>query len=73
MHKTPCVTIRNETEWVELIESKWNYLANTNDTKNILDAINKQIIFDIKSPHENLYGDGHTASTIVKKIKEFLT
>ncbi len=71
LHKTPCVTIRNETEWVELIESKWNCLANTNDKKDILNAIDKQILFDPLSFHENFYGDGYAASTIVKKIIEF--
>lgn len=34
----PCVTLRNETEWVETVESGWNVLAGTERTS-ILNAI----------------------------------
>ena len=72
LHKTPCITIRDETEWIELVESKWNYLVNTNDKKDILNAIDNQIKFNTNSSHKDFYGDGYSASTIVKKVTEFL-
>lgn len=34
----PCVTVRNETEWVETVESGWNVLAGT-QVDSIIDAI----------------------------------
>lgn len=34
----PCVTVRNETEWVETVESGWNVLAGT-QADSIIDAI----------------------------------
>ena len=34
----PCVTVRNETEWVETVESGWNVLAGT-QTDSIVDAV----------------------------------
>jgi UDP-N-acetylglucosamine 2-epimerase len=37
MH-VPCVTMREETEWVETVRSGWNVLAGT-DTQRILDGI----------------------------------
>lgn len=72
LHKTPCVTIRNETEWVELIESKWNCLANTSHKLEILDQIKKQILFNKNSHYVSLYGDGFAADRIVMEIQRFL-
>ena len=43
---TPCVTVRTETEWVELVECGWNMLAEPSDPISILNAIQHQILFD---------------------------
>jgi UDP-N-acetylglucosamine 2-epimerase len=37
--QVPCVTLREETEWVETVESGWNTLTSTNQEK-ILESIN---------------------------------
>lgn len=60
----PCVTLRHETEWVELIEGGWNVLAGT-DEKTISDMINTAVI-----PNNNirLYGNGSASSMILDKI-----
>lgn len=36
----PCVTMRDETEWVETVENGWNIIVGTNKEK-ILNAIVK--------------------------------
>ena len=37
--QVPCVTLRDETEWVETVESGWNTLTSINQEK-ILESIN---------------------------------
>ena len=64
--KKKCVTLREQTEWVELLECGCNVLAGADPIK-ILDsfAYMKDAIPDFS---RNLYGDGNTGSTIVKKL-----
>ncbi|MCF8714886.1 UDP-N-acetylglucosamine 2-epimerase (non-hydrolyzing) [Joostella atrarenae] len=65
---TPCVTLRDETEWVELIENNVNILAGSN-SKKIKDAIGilsqRELVFNI-----NLYGNGLAAKNIVDTLWE---
>lgn len=59
-HKTPCITLREETEWTETIESGWNQLAgfHAQDIIKCLSTSN-----DRKEIQE--YGDGNTAQKIL--------
>lgn len=68
-HGVPCVTLRDETEWVETIAAGWNRLASpaTDDLA--------RIIFDaMKQPPQerpDLYGDGNASRRIVDYIVEW--
>jgi len=57
----PCVTLRDETEWVETVETSWNKLTGANSNKIVY------TVHNIKPPkyHPNLYGDVKTASRCV--------
>ncbi len=57
----PCVTLRSETEWVELVEEGWNVLVGT-DSKLISESIQ-----GAKKPKKTvaLYGDGSAAQKII--------
>lgn len=57
----PCVTLRDETEWVETIESGWNQLVGTEEVK-IVYAIR---FFERPESRPSLYGDGRAAERIV--------
>lgn len=56
----PCLTLRDETEWVETVESGWNRLVGT-DTDTIVAAA--QFAAPNTTPPP-LFGDGHAAERI---------
>jgi UDP-N-acetylglucosamine 2-epimerase len=60
----PCITLREETEWVETVEAGWNTLAGT-DSVNILDAVRSCAR---PSEHPSLYGIGCAAKACVDLI-----
>ena len=60
----PCVTLRDETEWVETAETGWNTLVGANGDK-ILAAVKG---FAPPGKRPALYGDGHTAEKCVKLL-----
>jgi len=62
---TPCITLREETEWTETIESGWNRLVSPNADK-IQDALITEEWPDSKP---RLYGDGEAASKIVETLE----
>ena len=57
----PCVTLRNETEWVETVEAGWNVLVG-HDSGQIVDAVNSFFPPGARPP---LYGDGAAAEKCV--------
>jgi UDP-GlcNAc3NAcA epimerase len=58
----PCLTLRDETEWVETVQAGWNVVVGAN-TERIVKAIES---FLPPVNHPALYGDGHTAERIVR-------
>lgn len=63
-HEVPCVTLRNETEWVELVRLGWNTLV----TPDSSEAIVEQIHAAIRSApvvSEKPYGSGDGAERIL--------
>lgn len=64
--KVPCFTLRDETEWVETIETGWNQLVNPLK-QNLTNLINS---FEPIEYRENLYGDGKAGEKITKIIKD---
>ncbi len=63
--KTPCVTVRTETEWVELIECGWNQLADPSSEKDISDKVLNTLSKDVPKELPSLYGDGQSAQRMI--------
>ena len=65
----PCVILRPETEWVEIVEHEAGIIANA-DPKLIIEAYDKLI--GTKPVFPPLFGDAHAAEHILQKINEYL-
>jgi UDP-N-acetylglucosamine 2-epimerase (non-hydrolysing) len=66
--KIPCITLRENTEWVETINDGWNILVGSNK-KRILNAIN-----NFKPTHiqKKVFGDGNASKKIIKILTKDL-
>ena len=67
-HGTPCITLRDETEWNELVAAGWNRLIMLNDSsvEEIADYILSSV--DTKGLAVKPYGNGNASELIVKRI-----
>ena len=65
--KKPCVTMRDSTEWVELVATGWNTLTGA-DTEKIINAIKN---LHIPNEYPALYGDGNCARKICEILGEY--
>ena len=70
-YNKPCIVLRPETEWVELVESGAAILVDADKSK-LLSAVKhfENSPFDVK---ESFYGDGNSAELICKTLIQFLS
>jgi len=62
-----CIILRDETEWVELVEHGVNTLAGANKEK-IIDYYKNNSKFNTNNSLLNLYGDGKASERIIKEL-----
>jgi UDP-GlcNAc3NAcA epimerase len=70
MMGTPCLILRSETEWVELVDNGYAYVVHNN-----LNSIKDKSILFLKQgmpPMKNLYGDGNAAQFIHDTLVQYL-
>ena len=69
-YQVPCVTIRDETEWVELVDAGWNRLVSPVDTDTVLSVFRESIGSTGKEVKP--YGTGNAASLIIERLVQDL-
>ena len=73
--KTPCITLRENTEWIETIKLKANYLTGTNPQKIFKTARkiikNQERIREESNNLPNPFGDGKASKRILINLKEY--
>ena len=66
--KVPCVTLRDETEWVETIKAGWNKLTGA-EPKKILKFVKN---FPEPKAHPSFLGDGYAYQKITQILRDYL-
>lgn len=66
----PCITLRDETEWVELVSCGANVLVGA-DKEKIINAYKNNLAFNKKKATQNLYGDGTASEKILKELLKY--
>src|SRR2546427_9551517 len=61
----PCITLRDETEWIETMEDGWNAVVGTG-TEEVVHAIRH---FNPEGTKSKSFGDGHAADRIAELLE----
>ena len=66
--KKPCITMRDETEWVETVDNGWNVIVGS-DSNKIMNALEN---FNPTGTPASAFGNGDSSSIITQIIKDYL-
>ena len=62
----PCVTMRDETEWIELVENGFNIIVGANEEEIVSGY--REMIKTKKDYNINLYGNGEASKKIITEL-----
>lgn len=61
--KKPCITLRDETEWIETLNGNWNFITGTNT-----DLILEKIKINSFDEQKEYYGNGTAGEAIINSL-----
>ena len=61
--KKPCITLRDETEWIETLEGNWNFIVGADKEK-----ILERVAVNEFAEQTNAFGDGRAGEKIVAEL-----
>lgn len=67
MWRVPCITLREETEWVETVETGWNTLAGVDP-----DSVRLAFARHAPTQQPSIFGNGDAASRIADEVQSFM-
>ncbi|HZV70241.1 MAG TPA: UDP-N-acetylglucosamine 2-epimerase (non-hydrolyzing) [Saprospiraceae bacterium] len=65
-HRVPCVTLRSETEWVELVRHRWNVVVPPSNDVDMVSIIHHQA--ETIGENVKLYGSGKASEKIAEHL-----
>ncbi len=68
-YQVPCVTLRDETEWIELVQAHWNTLASPSRENEIAAQMHQSL--GTQGLPITPYGDGKAAAAILSGLLQF--
>jgi UDP-GlcNAc3NAcA epimerase len=68
--KVPCITLRDETEWMETIRGGWNVLAGSR-TKSIVEQVRHRAVRKPPPGGMGIFGDGKASEKIIQVLFDY--
>lgn len=68
MMGVPCITMRENTEWVETVDAGWNRLVGDSEEK-MMEALRAVLLSEKASDRPNLYGNGQAGNEIIDVLR----
>ena len=66
-HRVPCVTLRDETEWIETVETGWNQLVGVDENAIVRTAKSAE---PTTTTQTSIFGDGYAVEKVIKAIAD---